>query len=166
MARKSNPDRSKKQILAWAKEHGRLPRRTSKFKIERSLGSRLENYMSTQSDNFDPVFRSQILSLFPERRVHDKRSHDVKQRIEEVTGFIKANHRAPSIDIPSERKLYRSLGNLTAPSCSVYDPKVAALISKLDPCHKTFIAKKYRRQINTALEGVKLVPERKFLKKV
>lgn len=127
----------KRVILAWAKKHDRLPSRKSKFKIERSLGYSMENYLSKESPAFDPAFRETIFSKFPRKSNH-KRSHDKEARIKEIMEFITAHRRLPrhrtAKGVSEYEKIARvSLDNYTDPTSSVFDPEIRKLIQSLDP---------------------------------
>jgi hypothetical protein len=138
------------QIIGWAKKHGRLPRRKSDRVIEARYGSRMENYLCSNSLSFDPEFRDLIYSLFA-RKVHNKRKHNKALRIKELIEFVQKNNRTPSLVVPEERVLVSSLWNYTRPGLSTYSVKLEKQILNIDRCYRTGIPKKFRKCINTAL---------------
>lgn len=140
----------KKRILAWAERNGRLPRRKSDKLTEKRYGYRLENYLSEKSASFDPDFRATVYAKFP-RKVNRKREHDKKQRVRDILNFVLENNRAPSIVIPEEKQLCKTVDNYTRPSSPLYNQRLVNKITKIDKCFKTGIQKKYRRSINEAL---------------
>lgn len=148
---KSN--KSKNQILDFYLKHGRFPYKKAKNKTERILGLRFENFVSKVSRSYDPHFRRLAFSTGL-RNTNLKRRHNVKEFKQEILQFVKEHKRVPSPSyqyetIEGEARLRNKLDYYTK-ECN--DMTLLGQVYKVDKCHRSGIAGKFRRTINEALK--------------
>jgi hypothetical protein len=143
--------RSKHSILDFFLKNERWPSRLSRYKNEKSLGYRFENFMSKESASFDPEFRKLVMANG--RKTNNKRKHKVKQFKKDIIAFMEEHGRAPATHRAYEategESLLRSRLDYYTEKCN--DTTLLGEVYSLDPCHKSGIPLKYRALINKDL---------------
>lgn len=134
-------DRSKTRILKWAHKYGRLPSRKADSKRERSLGSRMENYLSVAHPSYDSLFRTTLLTKFP-RKPNNKRTHNKEARIAELKSFLGTHGRLPQsrnvskdLLLDGESLARTILDNYASPYSRFFDLDTYIFVKKIDPAY-------------------------------
>jgi hypothetical protein len=117
--------RKKLEILAFAREHRRRPRRNKPE--EKRLGFMAESYTSPSSRSYDPEFTRRLNELAPVL-VHDPSSKKMA-----ILDFVKKHGRRPIQHKPEEKKLGYAARRYTSPTSVSYDPEFTRRLNELDP---------------------------------
>lgn len=149
VVRKGN--RSKQKIVAFYKKYNCWPQRTSEDRVERSLATKFENFVSPTAPAFDEELRR--IALSSGRKTNGKRKHNVQGFKKEILSFVEEHGRVPTTasgeKIPGEGNLRHKLDYYTK---QMNDTSFLGLIYKGDKCHKSGIPMKFRKVINQNID--------------
>lgn len=82
-----DPETKKQQIIEWGLINKRRPSSTSKNKLEKIIGQRLNNYLKQSCETFDMNFKNKIKIMFPEWTINTVK----KTQIALENGYYKLN---------------------------------------------------------------------------
>ena len=142
--------RSKNRCLNFFLKNNKWPKRNGETVTERTLATRLENYLAKTSLTYDYSLRRIVIAFG--RKSNHKRKHDVQGFKTEILNFLAEHGRAPTTKsgevIPGEGNLRHKLDYYTKQG---NDMTFLGLVYKEDPCHRSGIPMRFRRILNQQL---------------
>jgi hypothetical protein len=148
----------KKQLIEWINKHNRMPSKNSIDIEEKACGRDMDNYCCKFHKYYDQELHNLLITKYG-RRTWQKAHHNPEKVMQEVIDFIKEHKRAPSAQIPEERRIWRSMWNYAGKHVPLKNEVFIKKLHELDKCFGTYIACKYRRSINEGLGNQKLTIE-------